>query len=324
MNKTIINYGIIGAGHIGKYHINQIKRINDVKLIGIYDINFEYAAKVAQEKNTTAFNNINELLNQCDAVTIATPASTHFQLSKLVIESKLHLFIEKPFVTTVEEARQLIALSKQYNVKLQIGHIERFNPVFTYLLQESSTINPKFIESHRLTPFNIRGTDIDVILDLMIHDLDLILCLMQDSVKTIHATGVNILTDSLDLVNARLEFEKGCVANITASRISNKQMRKMRIFEPTKYTSLDFQNNTIDQYEITSNTNNQSANDLFALKDRAVSHNSIAIPQTNALYEELVSFIMSILHSKDIQVSGDAGKKAIELAIAIRKQIDNK
>ena len=210
MNKTIINYGIIGAGHIGKYHINQIKRINDVKLIGIYDINFEYAAKVAQEKNTTAFNNINELLNQCDAVTIATPASTHFQLSKLVIESKLHLFIEKPFVTTVEEAQQLIALSKQYNVKLQIGHIERFNPVFTYLLQESSTINPKFIESHRLTPFNIRGTDIDVILDLMIHDLDLILCLMQDSVKNIHATGVNILTDSLDLVNARLEFEKGC------------------------------------------------------------------------------------------------------------------
>jgi len=142
MNKTIINYGIIGAGHIGKYHINQIKRINDVKLIGIYDINFDYATTVAKEKNTIAFKNINELLNKCDAVTIATPASTHFQLSKLIIKSKLHLFIEKPFVTTVKEAQQLIELSKQYNVKLQIGHIERFNPVFTYLLKESTAIDP--------------------------------------------------------------------------------------------------------------------------------------------------------------------------------------
>ena len=323
MNKTNINYGVIGAGHIGKYHINQIKLINDVKLIGIYDINYDYAKKVAQENKTTAFKNINELLQKCDAVTIATPASTHFQLSQLVIKSKLHLFIEKPFVTTVEEAQHLIALSKQYNVKLQIGHIERFNPVFTYILNQSKPMNPKFIESHRLTPFNIRGTDIDVILDLMIHDLDLILCLIQDSVKSIHATGVNILTDSLDLVNTRIEFNKGCVANITASRISNKQMRKMRIFEPTQYTSLDFQNNSIDQYIISSNTNNNSKGDLFTLKDKSVNHNAIEIPQTNALYEELVSFIMSIIHSKKIKVSGDAGKKAIELAIAIRKQIEN-
>ena len=319
MNNMKIRYGIVGTGHIGNYHTQQIQKIDAVILQGIYDTNFTQAKKVAANNNTLAYKSLDDLLSVCDAISIATPAFSHFEIAMAGIKKNCHLFIEKPLTTSISNAERIIHEAKLKNLFIQVGHIERFNPVFLAFIEKNEICNPLFIEAHRLTPFNLRGTDVDVILDLMIHDIDLMLCLVKDSIKQISATGVKIVTQSIDLANARIEFTNGCVANLTASRISVKQMRKLRIFETKYYSSLDLQNYKLDCFTIR-NTISKGAN----LKDNIVHLDSKTIPPGNALYQELVSFINSIQHSGNISVGALEGKKAIQIALQIQQKINEK
>ncbi len=321
MTFTTINYGIVGAGHIGNFHAQQIQNIkNKVKLIGIYDIDFNHAQKVALKNKTRAFKSLKELLTQCDAVSIATPANSHTEITIEALNANCHVFIEKPLATTIDECKKIISVSDNLNLKVQVGHIERFNPAFLAFKNKQPDI-PLFLESQRLTPFTNRGIDTNVILDLMIHDIDLVLSLVKSKIETIHANGINILTDSLDLVNARIEFENGSVANLVASRISDSPMRKLRIFSQKNYTSLDLQNHKLTTYRIESAPNKNIQPSAFSLGNKFILLEKEQIPKNNALYEELLAFITSIQTSSEVKVTKLDGLRAIETAIMIQNQI---
>ena len=323
MEKKKFNYGIIGTGHIGKYHIQQIQNIPNVNLVGIFDINQKQCQAIAKELNTTASKDLNILLKNCDAVSIATPALSHYKIAKEALKNSCHLFMEKPFTTSVKDAEDLIRLAQDKNLLIQVGHIERFNPALAAFMKKNAVCAPKFIETHRLTPFNIRGTDTDVVLDLMIHDIDLILYLVGAPIANVVASGVSVLSQTLDLVNARISFVNGCVANLTASRISDKPLRKLRLFEKDQYVSIDLQEHSYSQYKVhQQDTNNTSGNTIFELNDKFVTLSNHVAEKTNALYEELLAFVNSIQNSQKITVNGNDGKKAIEVALLIKQKIN--
>ena len=325
MEKKNFNYGIIGAGHIGKYHIQQIQNIPSVNLIGVFDVDQKQCQAIAKELNTSASKKLNVLLKKCDAVSIATPAFSHYGVAKEALENSCHLFIEKPFTTTIQEAEDLIEFAQNKNLLIQVGHIERFNPALLDFMKKNSSCAPQFIETHRLAPFNIRGTDTDVVLDLMIHDIDLILYLVNSPIASVVASGVSVLSQTLDLVNARISFINGCVANLTASRISDKPLRKLRLFEKNQYVSIDLQEHSYSQYKVhQQDTNNASGNTIFELDNKFVTLSNHIAEKTNALYEELLAFVNSIQNSQKITVSGNDGKKAIEVALLIKQKINEK
>jgi len=325
MKKKKINYGIIGAGHIGKYHIQQIQNISDVNLLGIFDTSQKQCKEVAIDLKTKSYDDINQLLKECDAISIATPARAHYEIAKQALKYNCHLFIEKPLTTDLKEAENLIVLSKQYKLLIQVGHIERFNPAITTFIKKQTACNPAFIETQRLSPFNIRGTDIDVVLDLMIHDIDLVLYLANASIKNIFASGVSVLSSSLDLVNARISFDSGCVANLTASRISDGPLRKLRLFEKNKYFSFDLQNHTYSEYVVQKrNKVLNNANHVFEVDNKIVTMENHIVKKENALYQELVSFINSIKNSQKVLVDAIEGKKAVEVALLIKQKINEK
>ncbi|MEM6865454.1 MAG: Gfo/Idh/MocA family oxidoreductase, partial [Bacteroidota bacterium] len=234
----MLKVGVLGAGHLGKIHLRLLNESQKYELIGFYDPDEINAEKVAEEFGYTHFENINKLMDAVDVVDIVTPTLSHFECAKKAIEKGKHIFIEKPITNTVEEAEGLVQLIDENQVKGQVGHVERFNPAF---LAVANTIEaPMFIETHRLAEFNPRGTDVPVVLDLMIHDIDVILSVVNSDVKQINASGVSVISKSPDIANARIEFENGCVANLTASRISLKNMRKSRFFQKDAYISVDF------------------------------------------------------------------------------------
>lgn len=234
----MLKVGVLGAGHLGKIHLRLLKESNKYDLIGFFDPSTENAKKVTEELGYKSFETIEKLVEEVDVVDIVTPTLSHFECAKLAIEKKRHIFIEKPITNTVEEAETLIKLAEENNVKGQVGHVERFNPAFTAV--KNDIINPMFIETHRLAEFNPRGTDVPVVLDLMIHDIDAILSVVNSPVKEVRASGVSVISETPDIANARLEFENGCVANLTASRISMKNMRKSRFFQKDAYISVNF------------------------------------------------------------------------------------
>ena len=234
----MLKVGVLGAGHLGKIHLRLLNQSEKYELVGFYDALDENANKVAAEFGYKKFDTIAELIAAVDVVDIVTPTLQHFDCAKQVIEAGKHIFIEKPISNTVEEAEEIIALAKKHNVKGQVGHVERFNPAFTAVKDKIK--NPMFIETHRLAEFNPRGTDVPVVLDLMIHDIDAILSVVKSKVKAINASSVAVISDSPDITNARIEFENGCVANITSSRISMKNMRKSRFFQKDAYISVDY------------------------------------------------------------------------------------
>ena len=234
----MLRVGVLGAGHLGKIHLRLLKQSEKYELVGFYDAFDENANKVAAEFGYKKFDSIDALIDAVDVVDIVTPTLQHFECAKQVIEAGKHIFIEKPISNTVEEAEEIIALANKYNVKGQVGHVERFNPAFTAVKDKIK--NPMFIETHRLAEFNPRGTDVPVVLDLMIHDIDAILSVVKSKVKSINASSVAVISDSPDITNARIEFENGCVANITSSRISMKNMRKSRFFQKDAYISVDY------------------------------------------------------------------------------------
>ena len=234
----MLKIGVLGAGHLGKIHIKCIKEIENYEFVGFYDPDNEIANNVEREFNIKKFASLDELVNAVDAVDIVTPTVSHYECAANAFRKSKHVFIEKPLTTSLKEAKSLMELAKEANVKVQVGHVERFNPAFLAALPFFD--NPMFIETHRLAQFNPRGTDVPVILDLMIHDIDIILSVVKSNIKKISASGVSVVSDSPDIANARIEFDNGCVANLTASRISLKNMRKSRFFQRDAYISVDF------------------------------------------------------------------------------------
>ena len=322
--NSIVRIGIIGVGHLGKFHVQQYQTIHNVECVGVFDIDIECVDVVSKNYNVKSYDNLDDLLSRCDAVSICTPTSTHYSVAKQALNLGCHVFIEKPITTNIDEAEKLILLSNNNNKLIQVGHIERFNPAFCAFNKEN--ISPEFIESHRLAPFNIRGTDVDVILDLMIHDIDILLQIIKSDINQINASGVSVLSNTIDMANTRIEFANGCVANLTASRISQKQLRKFRIFEKKIYTNIDFLNPCVETYML---SNKQPKKDgayivVNETSEKFILYDKPNIVPHNALKVELEAFVKSINDCINPVVSAIDGLAALKVAIQIRDQINLK
>jgi len=318
-----IKIGVLGAGHLGKIHIRLLKEIEAFDLVGFYDPDSLNAIKVEEEYGLKRFADMEELIAITDAVDIVTPTLSHFECAYLSLKKGKHVFIEKPMTSSMKEAFQLVELIKEAGVKAQIGHVERFNPA--YLAVKDFAINPMFIETHRLAQFNPRGTDVSVVLDLMIHDIDIILKMVGHDVKHIHASGVPIISDSPDIANARIEFVNGAVANVTASRISMKNMRKTRVFQRDAYISIDFlekETQIFKLYNEEPTALNTFEIDLGADKGNKYIHfDTPEILPVNSIKMELELFGESILNDTETAVTAMDGLKAMEVAYGILDKI---
>ena len=312
----MLKVGVLGAGHLGKIHLRLLQESKKYELIGFYDPSEENAKKVALEFGYTTFSSIASLIDAVDVVDIVTPTLSHFECAKQSIEKGRHIFIEKPITKTVLEAEAIKTLASQYHVQGQVGHVERFNPSFTAVKEMID--NPMFIESHRLAEFNPRGTDVPVVLDLMIHDIDIILSVINSKVKTVHASGVAVISDTPDIANARIEFENGCVANLTASRISMKNMRKTRFFQKDAYISVNFlskESEVVKMKEVPENP------DEFAMilqnaegVKKQIYFENPAIENNNAILDELESFADAIQTNSTPVVTLSQGAEALRVA----------
>jgi predicted dehydrogenase len=317
----MLKIGLIGAGHLGKFHLNNLIEIEGVQVVGFCDTDDANAKLVSEKYKLHRFLTVEELLDNCDAVDIVAPTTAHFALCEMALRKGKHVFVEKPLTQTMQEAKELLKLAKESNVKFQVGFIERFNPAFVAL--KNQEINPMFIEVHRLAQFNPRGTDVSVILDLMIHDLDIILHLVKSNVSYIAANGVSVLSDTPDIANVRIEFDNGCVANLTSSRISMKKMRKMRLFQQDAYIGIDFLEKKTEVI-----TQNQKAdNSVFTFDiDTAKGKKTVAISNpvvadSNAMMDELVAFRDAIVNNTDTVVTVLDGYRAMEVAHQILDKI---
>ena len=321
----MIKIGVLGVGHLGKIHIKCIKEIENYNLIGFYDPNEEIAQQAASDFGVRSFNSIDELIDAVDAVDIVTPTISHFECASKALKKSKHVFIEKPLTTTLREAKELIKLANEANVKVQVGHVERFNPAF--LVANPYCSHPMFIETHRLAQFNPRGTDVPVVLDLMIHDIDIILSIVKSSIKKISASGVAIVSDTPDITNARLEFENGCVANLTASRISMKNMRKTRIFQKDAYIAIDFLKKNVEIIRL--NDIVGEADPLSVIidlgknkKKKQLFFEKPEVLPTNAIKTELENFYDSIIHNVEPAVTIYDGYNSLEIAYQIIENIE--
>lgn len=313
----MLKIGVIGAGHLGKIHIKCIREIESFRLMGFYDTDEAHSEKLSAELNLRAYSSIDELINDVDVVDIVTPTVTHFEIASKALKSFRHIFIEKPLTQTVEEAKILMELKNEANVKAQVGHVERFNPAFRAALPYFS--QPMFIESHRLAQFNPRGTDVSVVLDLMIHDLDIVMSVVKSGIKRISASGVAVVSDSPDIANARIEFDNGCVANLTASRISMKNMRKSRFFQRDAYISVDFleKKSSIVRIKTVQGEPDPLALLIDVGKNKGTKQIFIESPEIekiNAITQELTCFYDSIINNTNPVVPLEDGYLALDIA----------
>lgn len=321
-----IKVGVIGAGHLGKLHTKMFSQLQNANLVGVYDTDSATAKTVAKENNTHPFEQMDELLNKVEAVSIAAITSAHYLLAKKCLENKIHVFVEKPITSLVDDAEELVLLAREHSVNLQVGHIERFNPALLAL--EKYHLNPLFVQSDRLAQFNPRGTDVAVVLDLMIHDIDIILSLVKSEVKSVQASGVAVVSNNIDIANARIEFENGAVANVTASRISQKKMRKMRLFQKEGYLSLDFITGVSEVFRLVPEGNKiDDAHINFGEigvgdKKKFVIYEQPEHVEVNALKYELDLFLQSISKKEKPVVSGEDGWRALKVADLIVKKIE--
>lgn len=324
MNK--IRIGVVGVGKLGSLHAKMLSQIKNADLVGVYDINKTQAEIIAKEYKTKVYFSLQDLLKDVDGITIATPTTTHYLTAIVAVDAGKHLFIEKPITQTSEEGEELVRRAREKGVIIQVGHIERFNPAI--LAVENYSINPMFIESHRLSQFNPRGTDVAVVLDLMIHDIDIILSLVKSPVNMIQANGVPVVSDTIDIANARLQFENGCVANVTASRISQKKMRKMRLFQKDAYISIDFLDlkaevfRLIDSPDFAGKGTKLLGSIGEGSKHRNIIYEKPKIKDVNALKYELEMFLESINSRKPPVVSGEDGLNALRVAQQIMDSIE--
>ncbi|MCK5679045.1 MAG: Gfo/Idh/MocA family oxidoreductase [Flavobacteriaceae bacterium] len=312
----MLKAGVLGAGHLGKIHLKLLQQSQKYELVGFYDPIKENALKVVEEFGYKLFDSIDDLIDAVDIVDIVTPTLNHFDCAKTAIKKGKHIFIEKPITKTVAEAQELRNLVKKHNVKGQVGHVERFNPAFTAVKDKIES--PMFIETHRLAEFNPRGTDVPVVLDLMIHDIDIILSVVNSKVKNIHASGVSVISETPDIANARIEFENGCVANLTASRISLKNMRKSRFFQKDAYISVDFLEKKCEVVKMKDLPENP---DEFAMilqnaegVKKQIYFDNPKIEQNNAILDELESFAHAIDNNSTPIVSLSQGTEALDVA----------
>ena len=316
-----LKVGVFGTGHLGKFHLNNWKEIKEVELVGFYDPNDATAQEVSDKYQLARFLDPQHLMEAADAVDVVAPTNFHFDLCEVAIRKGKHVFVEKPLANTMDEARELVKLAKESNIKLQVGHVERFNPAF--LAIKDLDLNPMFIEVHRLAQFNPRGTEVSVILDLMIHDIDIILSIVKSEVKNIHASGVAVMTDTPDIANVRIEFNNGCVANLTSSRISMKRMRKMRLFQKDAYLGVDFLNKKTEIIRLKTPKDNDSF--IFDIETpkgkKTIAITNPQVPEVNAIKLELEEFKNSILQKKPTIVSEVDGYRAMDVAHQILEKI---
>ena len=316
----MLKVGVIGCGHLGKIHIKLLIQSKNYSLSGIFDSNSKISELTALDFECKAYETFESMLEEIDVLDIVTPTPFHFEYAKTAIEKGIHVFIEKPVCSNIFESNELINTSKSHDVKIQVGHVERFNPAYTAV--EKNINKPMFIESHRLAKFNPRGTDVSVVLDLMIHDIDIILNSVKSNVKQISSSSVSVISDSPDIANARIEFENGCVANLTASRVSLKNMRKTRFFQSGKYISIDFLNKESEVVEIDDESSGIPVMtlELNNGKQKRIYFNKPTILENNAILDELDSFANSIKNNTKPKVDITDGHNALEIALRI---IDN-
>lgn len=302
----------MGVGYLGRFHAEKYATLPQTELVGVVDINPERAKKVAAALNTRWWTDYHDLIPQVKAVSIVVPTPLHYKIASDFLREGIDVLVEKPITVTLEEADALISLAHEQKLILQVGHLERFNAAI--VATWDSIRNPRFIESHRLSFFQERGTDVDVILDLMIHDIDIILNMVKSPVEEIRAVGVPVVSPHIDIANARLDFQNGCVANVTASRISDKMLRKIRIFEPDAYISIDYAAKEVQVY--------RKIGKSFPGLLPEITHEKIAIEEKDSLEEEIKSFIHSVITRKEPEVPGEAGREALKIALEIIKQIN--
>lgn len=318
MNSKI-KIGVLGAGHLGKIHLRLLKESARYDLVGFYDTQPQQAARIAREFGYRSFNDINSLLESVDVVDIVTPTVTHYELAKSALERGKHVFLEKPITTTVEEAKDLVELAKKKNLQGMVGQVERFNPAF--MAARPHIKHPMFIESHRLAEFNPRGTDVSVVLDLMIHDIDAVLSVVSSKVVDVQASGVSVISDTPDIANARLRFKNGCVANLTASRISMKTLRKSRFFQRDAYVSVDFFEKIVEVVRMQNAP--ESPEDFAMVLENAegikkqIFFDNPNVSEGNAIQLELENFADAIQNNKKPAVTLQAGTSALEVAYQI-------
>jgi len=325
MNKSKqINVGVIGVGHLGQHHAKHFSTIENANLVAVYDTDSSRAAEIAKKYNSQAYDDFDRFLSYCDAVSIVTPTPQHAEIAEKCILLGKHVFLEKPITKTVAEADKLLSLKKKNGTLIQVGHIERLNPALLAL--KDYELKPKFIEVQRLAPYTVRGTEVPVVLDLMIHDIDIILSLVNSPVKNIRASGVSIMTKSVDIANARIRFENGTVANLTSSRIAQNKVRKLKFFQRDMYVTIDFLLGLTEVYRsIDSNVKGPNAL-VTAPLDQDENHRSIVYEKPNvekidALRFELTNFIESIQGKSKPIVDGKAGRDALKVAADIQKMI---
>ncbi len=299
--------GVVGVGHLGRWHAQKYKMVDDVELLGVCDTNHEQAQKIAGELGVKPYYDLDSLIQDgVQAVTVAASTPAHYALVKKLLENRVHVLVEKPIAATSVEAIELCDLADKMGAKLQVGHVERFNPAFEAAREKITA--PRFIEVHRLAPFKVRSTDVDVVLDLMIHDLDVVLSLVKSEPISVSAVGSPVLTKVLDLANARIEFQNGAVANVTASRVSQNSQRKFRVFQPDQYVSMDFQAGEVN---VITKTGEWTGEEL------PIDHQQFNLEKGDALLAETKAFVDSVVNDRPVLVSGRDGLRALRLAEAI-------
>ena len=304
-----IPVAVIGSGYLGRFHAQKYANLPEAELVGVVDTNPARAEEVARETSTSPLSDYRNLYGQIKAASVVVPTPLHYSIAKDLLERDIHVLLEKPMTTTLEEAQELNLIARKKNLVLQVGHLERFNPA--YLAIEQTVKSPLFIESHRLNSFQERGTEVDVILDIMIHDIDIILNLVDSEVTRIHAVGIPVISSMIDIANARLEFENGCVVNVTASRISDKSMRKIRIFQQDAYISIDFAAQGVSVYKKIEEEG----------KIPYIVSEQLKIESGDSLEEEIKSFLTSVKEKRQPLVPGEAGIRALQVALEITNQL---
>ena len=324
MSKQV-NIGVIGVGHLGVHHASHLTKIKNANFVGLFDSDAQRAEEISKKLNTKSFDSIDSLLDNVEALSIVTPTPTHRSVAEKCIKKGKHVFIEKPITSSVDDAEYLIELAKKHSTIIQVGHIERFNPALLAL--SNLEIEPKYIEVHRMAPFTSRGTDVPVVLDLMIHDIDLILSFISSPVEEIYANGVSIMTNSVDIANARIKFENGSIANITSSRVAKDRVRKIKMFQQDLYVTIDFLAGISEVYKAMGATQNDPEAIMSAPlvgadgKHKQIFYEKPTVKKTDALKAELKNYINAVLGKEKPMVDGFAGKQALDVAIKIHDKI---
>jgi predicted dehydrogenase len=321
-----LNFGLVGVGHLGTFHLKLLKEIENINFVGFYELDKEKASNIESEYAVKSYSNYDSLLNDVEALSIVIPTNLHYEIAKKALEKGKHIFIEKPITETIAHAKELIAMAERSNLKIQVGHIERFNPAILSI--EKYNLCPLFIESHRLDQFKPRGVEVAVVLDLMIHDIDIILSLIKSPIASVEANGVAIISDTLDIANARITFQNGSVANVTSSRISQKKMRKMRIFQKDAYISVDFQQGLSEVFRLADENEKKVEMSVSlgqiekAKQKKNIVYEQPEVKEINALKYEIELFSNSVLNDTTPVVSAYDGLRALEVADLIMQKIN--